>query len=388
MRINCCIGVGVGIASAVLSIAPLRAQARGGSSSGTGDPGSVVQTIFLSGVVAIDDGSPLPGRVLIERVCNGTPQPEGHTDSKGSFSLRLGETRGVFADGSSRAATTPTSPRAGSAQINAVDTGSVGGASGGVRESALWSCSIRAQLSGFRSDSIALAGRRGTDNPNVGTIVLHRLSNVEGFTTSATTRMASKDAQKAYQKGVEAAKKGNVDEAQKSFQKAVELYPQFATAWMDLGRIYEYRDHIAEARKAYQQALASDAKYGSPIERLYLLAVKENKWPEVADLTAKLARMNSFEFPGAYYYNAIANMQLDRLDASEKSAREALKLDTEGKNPRINYVLGAVLGMKRDFKGAAQYLAAYVRAAPGAKDIDLARQQLAEAEKLVAAGAK
>jgi tetratricopeptide (TPR) repeat protein len=386
----------IGASFAVLAAlgCPVFGQARTSSTtSGSGDPGQAIQVIFLSGVVALDDGSPLPGPVIIERLCGGPARPEGHTDAKGNFGIRLGENRDSFADASSRATTTPLPGRSVSATSNIGGGGgasnSVGGVGGsGVRENNLWSCSIRAQLTGYRSDTIALAGRRGMDNPNVGTIILHRLSNIHGFTTSATTLEAPKDAQKLYQKGVEAAKKGNPDEAQKSFQKAVEMYPQYAVAWLDLGRILEFRDHLADAQKAYQRALDADPKYVTPYERLYLLAARANKWQEVADLSDKLYHLNPYDFPGAYYYNALANMQLDKLDAAEKSAREGLKLDTEGKNPRLNYVLGVTLGMKRDFRGAAEYLRVYVKAAPDAKDIDTARQQLAQAEKLVQDGAK
>jgi hypothetical protein len=72
---------------------------------------------------------------------------------------------------------------------------------GGVRERDLFSCELRASLPGFRSDVVSLANRRFMDNPEVGTIVLHRLGNVEGLTISATTMAAPKDAKKAYDKG-------------------------------------------------------------------------------------------------------------------------------------------------------------------------------------------
>ncbi len=117
--------------------------------------------------------------------------------------------------------------------------------SGGMRERDLQTCDLRAVLAGFRSDLISLSGRRYMDNPDVGTMILHRLANVEGFTTSATSAMAPKDARKAYDKGLEDQKKNKPDDAQKEFQKAVEVYPKYASAWYELGRVYEGRDHIS-----------------------------------------------------------------------------------------------------------------------------------------------
>ena len=78
--------------------------------------------------------------------------------------------------------------------------------SGGQRGNApgMAGCELRASLAGFRSDVVNLSGRRMFDNPDVGTIILHRQANVEGTTISRTTLEAPKDARKAYDKAREA----------------------------------------------------------------------------------------------------------------------------------------------------------------------------------------
>ena len=48
-------------------------------------------------------------------------------------------------------------------------------------------CEIRAQLAGYRSDSVNLVTRNPLDNPDIGMIVLHRMGNVEGTSISATS---------------------------------------------------------------------------------------------------------------------------------------------------------------------------------------------------------
>ena len=156
--------------------------------------------IFLSGKVMMDDGTPPPDPVVIQRVCNGRPRPEGYTDSKGRFSFQLGQNLSVLPDASvGRGDYTPNSTNLG---INPA-TG-VGVGSSEEMERVLMNCELRADLPGFRSDSVSLAGRRALDNPEVGIIVLHRIGNVEGLTISATSLMAPKDARKAYEKGLEA----------------------------------------------------------------------------------------------------------------------------------------------------------------------------------------
>src|SRR5512134_821096 len=46
--------------------------------------------VFLTGKVIMEDGTPPPDSVTIERMCNGLARPEGYTDSKGRFSIELG----------------------------------------------------------------------------------------------------------------------------------------------------------------------------------------------------------------------------------------------------------------------------------------------------------
>jgi len=58
------------------------------------------RTFFFSGKVMLDDGTPPPEPVQIERVCNGVPRPEAWTDSKGRFSFQLGQNTAMMMDAS------------------------------------------------------------------------------------------------------------------------------------------------------------------------------------------------------------------------------------------------------------------------------------------------
>jgi len=380
-------------AVAFISAAFVCAQGRGpgaGSSTGnttgtnpgtTGRPNMNAPTtngpfssnpILITGKVMLDDGSAPPQGTLIERICAaGRPHPEGYTDSKGHFTLTLGQEMGVMADASE-------SP-------NRSDLPGANPVGAGMRDSQMATCELRAALPGYRSDIVSLAGKRYMEDSEVGTIVLRRMNNVEGLTVSATSALAPKDAKKAFEKGMDAVKKSKPDDAQKDFEKAVEVYPKFASAWFELGRIYEQRDHADKARDAYGQAIAADGKYINPYERLYMLGAKDQKWPEVAEMTDKVMHLNPYDFPSAFYFNGIANLQLNKLDIAEKSMREAVKLDTRHENPRSNYVLGIILAQKQDYTAAADCLRAYLKDVPQGKESDKVRQQLAEIEKVAQA---
>jgi tetratricopeptide (TPR) repeat protein len=344
----------------------------------TTPPGNNVpdqRPIFISGKVALSDGTAPSEPVKIERVCNGTARVEARTDRKGRFSFQLGQNL-EFQDASS----------------NGQDGFGIGGggfggqrgpgfgSSSSVRERDLFGCELRASLPGYRSDSVTLANIHYMDNPDIGTIILHPIAKVDGLTVSATTALAPKDARKAYEKGLEAAGKKNPDEAQKNFEKAVALYPKYAAAWFALGQINEQREHAEEARKAYEQSIASDSKFVPPYERLSFMALKESKWQDLADTTNRMLQLNPYDYPSAYYLSGVANLQLQHLDVAEKNAREAIRLDPLKKNARAHYVLGLILAQKQEFTTSAASLHTFLDADPNAPDVDFVRKQLEQVE--------
>ena len=97
-------------------------------------------------------------------------------------------------------------------------------------------------------------------------------------------------------------------------------------------------------------------------------------------------KLNPADFPGMYLYNSVANYNLKEFAAAEKSAREALKLDTQHRFPQANRILGVILARKGEFTEAATYMKTYIQIAPGASDIDLVKKQLVEVEKSAQAG--
>lgn len=336
-------------------------------------PFEIQRPVFLSGKVLTSDGGPPPELATIEIVCNGMPRPYGYTDSKGRFSITLGQPNNVLPDASVGSA----SDFGGLGSSRSVNPG------GGISERQLMGCELRAALVGYRSDVVNLAGRRLLDSPDVGTILLRRLGNVEGFTYSLTTANAPKDAKKAYEKGVDQQKKQKFAEAEENLRKAVTSYPQYAVAWYELGRTLEAQNKVQDAREAYEKAVAADPKYVSP--HLYLMqqdATAQN-WEALEKSSATVLKLNPFNFPQAWFYNSVANLQMNKLDAAEKSAREALKLDERHRFPKISHVLGIILAQRQEYPEALEHMKGYLTLAPNARDADIVRKEVGEIERVL-----
>lgn len=323
---------------------------------------------FLSGKVAVEDGTPLTDAALIQSICKGSIRNEGYTDSKGTFSFDLNTNVQNLATGEE-------------SDISLPGTRNFSGS--GTQKRNLRDCQLQAVLPGFTSQQIELASKLSDiGTADVGTIVLHRLQHVEGFTISATSALAPGKAKKEYEKGRDEEKKAKWEAAQEHFSKAVDIYPKYAVAWFELGRTQMQQHKVDEARQSFGQALAADAKFISPYEELAQLALQEKQWKDLDQITDRLDSLNPLSFPQYWFYNALANYFLQSYEKAEKSARSGLALDPQHRIPRIEYVLGMILAQKHDYNGALEHVRNYLAYSPKASDLETVNRQIAELERL------
>jgi tetratricopeptide (TPR) repeat protein len=216
-------------------------------------------------------------------------------------------------------------------------------------------------------------------------IVLHRIAGIEGSSISVTSMMAPKDAKKAYEHGLQSLLKSRPDDAAKDFEKAVAVYPKYADAWVNLGKLRLGQQSVEPARSALMKAMESDPQLVEPYLELGLLAAKDAKWQESGKYLDRAVELDPVDYPQAWYADAVANYNLRKYDAAERSARMAAKLDSRHANPRSGYLLGLVLVEKQDYSGAAAELTAYMKLAPNAPDLAQVKDQLGQIEKRMGA---
>jgi tetratricopeptide (TPR) repeat protein len=244
-------------------------------------------------------------------------------------------------------------------------------------------CQIQAVLAGYSSQIVELASRMtNLESVDLGTITLHRLEHVEGTSISVTSMMAPSSAKKALEKAREEERKGKWEQAQKSLEKAVQIYPKYAVAWCELGQVQVRQNDLLAAKKSFDQSVAADAKYVKAYDGLAQLAYHANQWPEVVEVTNKLVALNPVNFPNAYFFNGVANYYLGNLDAAEKSVRQGVRVDDTHQLPKLRYLLGIVLIRKREYREASDQLQQYINLTKDPAEIQEAKKQLAEIERL------
>ena len=137
-------------------------------------------------------------------------------------------------------------------------------------------------------------------------------------------RKTEKEAVDSFEKGVEFSKDNQADDAIRAFRKAVELNPDFAEAYLNLGIILFQIQKDDEAEKALLKALELNPE--EPKSRIVLadvnfeqakLFIKEKKMDKALE---KLEQSNSFR-PG----HAVVNYLLGYLYYQNKMKDEAIK---------------------------------------------------------------
>jgi tetratricopeptide (TPR) repeat protein len=340
--------------------------------------------LFIQGRVATNDGTPVPNDLLVERVCNERVRQQVHATPRGDFSMQIGSKFDSFVDASSGQASQEGEARKAS--------------TGGIPRHDLANCELRTSAAGFRPNSISLVDLTPSASVvDVGSIVVQRIAKIKGTTLSATPYKAPPNARKVYEKGLEAERKGRVAEARKYFDQAVEIYPRYASAWFQLGKVYEKENDKDSARAAYTEATAIDKRFLPPYLSLASLAFEAGNWTEVLQFTGHIMDLDllnhgnfagyvldldEWNSAGAYFYNAVANYKLNKIEEAEKSALKAERLDLRTNFPQLHLLLAEIFARKKDYAVAMSQLKAYLELVPHAKDGDLVRERLAKLEKL------
>ena len=339
--------------------------------------------VYIRGKVALDDGTTPAPLATIERVCHNQTFPETRTDSKGQFSFSVGSDNTVARTDAGVSATGADSRDTGrfSGRPEGIRSRSFG--LGSLRHVDLRGCELRAGLPGYRSDVITLGRRTAYDKPDVGVIVLHRLENVESTAVSITTLAAPKKAKKAYERALKEllGTRPNPKRASKDLEKAVHEYPEFAAAWALLGETRLAMGDEAGAREALQNAIGADAKYLKPYVPLVKLAMKNNHWQRVAQLSDDVLRLNPHH-KEIRYYHAVAGFQRGNMEAAEKSALAIESGKGAQSFPLAHHLLGTIHSRQGDFPRAAGDFRTFLKAQPDSPIAPDVRRQLSEWEAL------
>ncbi|MCL4401830.1 MAG: hypothetical protein M1436_04070, partial [Acidobacteria bacterium] len=246
------------------------------------------QDWYLTGKVVMEDGTPPPGPVTIEKFCGGTSvSREGRTDAQGRFVLRnMG--KDMLVGG------------AGGVSLNALDEThfALGGMTG--------ACLLRASLPGYHSNTFDLSERRPVDDPNLPPFVLTRGGPDAMFKATSADSLPNA-ARRAWERAGKASGKKDWAETERQLRAAVQASPKFTDGWRMLGMACQNQHKLDGAREAYRHAIANDPKFPGTYALLAPLEIEAKEWDKALQTSQTLIRLDTKRrYPEAFLNKAAA----------------------------------------------------------------------------------
>ena len=306
---------------------------------------------YLVGDVKLEDASLPWDSIPVTVICDGKISFTASTNPKGNFVIAFPEPLG--------STTIKADPKPAASQF-------VG-------------CAVDAVLSGYDSSSLPIAARNIADSPNLGTIMLRRENGSANASRSSTTASAPKDAVKSFEKARAEWFDNKPDRAQRDLQKAVEQYPQYAEAWYQLGKLQEVANS-SEAINSFSKAVAADPNFPPPYEHLASVAAQNADWKLVLSATNRALELTPRGSIQIWYFHALGNFQIQKMDVAEASAKKSLSMDPLHLQPNTEQLLAVLLSQRGDNAGAIKHLHNCLTYFPPGPNLELVKQQLAVLE--------
>jgi hypothetical protein len=340
-------------------------------------PPREIHPIFISGNVMQEDGSPPPNNAIIEMDCGGTKTREATVSPNGRFSFQYGGSRKfreLVPDAADSNALVP--------DDDAIYWSPMSSGSGGKIETTtplnirLSGCDLRAQLTGYRSSFIRLDGTVLTSVNEVGSIVVYPESRVRGTAVSAANLSAPKKAKSLLKQADKIYKKGKLDDTERLLKSAIEIYPKFIDAWVQLGSLYQKQHRFKDAQEALKKGMEIDPLFVVPHVRMCWVLADQKEWPELAKAAESALTLDPVSYPELYYLSALAQYNLKSFAEAEKRASQAKLRDTFHLYPQIHLILANISEMRRNLSASKEELRNYLRYAPNAPDASDVRKRL------------
>jgi len=317
------------------------------------------QLVSLAGKIAAADGSSVLDTVVI-LACGNNESARANVEPDGEFvmSVKLIESNpGVVAE--------------------KLPAGSVSSQS--------WSeCELYGNAPGYESQRVRLVGAQQMGIIRVGTIILHPVSRPvdDRSTVSVTSLAAPAEAKKDFAKGEEQERKGKWSAACDYFKKAIQVYPRFALAWLELGRTQVKQNDLTGAQQSFHEATAQDPHLVDGYVQAATLAVQQKQWRDLRDSTEHIVELSPGAAPNFWFLNSAANYNLGNVAEAETSATRGLRLDPNHRVPQLEYLYGMILARRGDYKAAVEHMRTYLRLSPNASDAADVQNKLAQLQKL------
>jgi tetratricopeptide (TPR) repeat protein len=180
---------------------------------------------------------------------------------------------------------------------------------------------------------------------------------------------APKEAQEAYERAVAASRAGDNKKAIDELKIAINFYPQFSAALIEMGMQYTKLSEFAEAARAFQSALAITADDFTA--RLgYGIALQKQKEFLESEKQLREATKKNDGSAVAHMYLGVTLVGLKKLPEAQKELERSVGLEGGDSLAQAHKYLGGIYWGLLNYRRAAAELEKYLRLDPKAADAE------------------
>lgn len=183
------------------------------------------------------------------------------------------------------------------------------------------------------------------------------------------------DARKAFHKGMEAWERSDFPKAAQYFEKATSLYPEYDTAFNNLGVMYYQMGQTEKARAAFERSVALNDKNPDSDRNLARILIHDNNFSRAEDLLKKSLMVEPLN-PVTLTLMCVAQIQTGDDDGALATARRVHQLPHEGYS-LVHDIAGQAYEHKGQPQNAYIEYGTYLRESPNGPEAGQVRNALA-----------
>jgi tetratricopeptide (TPR) repeat protein len=185
--------------------------------------------------------------------------------------------------------------------------------------------------------------------------------------TSAAELRVPSSARKAFDKGMTAWQKQDYPKAAQEFEKAVAAYPEYDTAYNNLGVMYAHLNQNDKAMAAFKRSVELNDKNADADRNLARMFLREKNFPQAEELLKKCLAVQPAD-AATLTMLAIAEIEDGKVDDALRDAQRVHALPHEG-YAVAHYVAGQVLEDKHEYQQAKAEYETYLKESPNGPDV-------------------
>jgi len=203
------------------------------------------------------------------------------------------------------------------------------------------------------------------------------LPDARATSVSAVRLGVTSKARSQYEKACSAFKKKKLTEAEQHARDAIQEYPKYPAAWVMLGKVLGDQQKTDEAHDACSQPIKADPTYLPPYLCLADLLGSEKRWDDLLTWSDRFRGMNQTGDIYSDYFRSLSFFHLRKFPEAQKSATEAIAMDSLHHQPGLYFLLGQIYGEQGDVAGAASQVQLFLKYSNSKQDKDAAKEYLA-----------